>query len=45
MSLQVPAGKHDVRVERQGYKPQQKSAVVTANQVSLVRIELATVSK
>ncbi len=45
MSLQVPAGKHDVRVERQGYKPQQKTALVTANQVSLVRIELATVTK
>jgi hypothetical protein len=45
MSLQVPAGKHDVRVERQGYKPQTKAALVTANQVSLVRIELATVQK
>ncbi len=45
MSLQVPAGRHDVRVERQGYKPQMKTAQVTANQVSLVRIELATVQK
>jgi len=45
MSIQVPAGKHDVRVERQGYKPQAKVALVTANQVSLVRIELATVQK
>ncbi|MBL8949203.1 MAG: protein kinase [Myxococcaceae bacterium] len=45
LSLQVPAGRHDVRVERPGYKPQTKVALVTANQVSLVRIELATVSK
>jgi serine/threonine protein kinase len=39
-SLQVPSGRHQVRVERQGYKAVDKPAVVTANQVTLVRIEL-----
>ncbi|MBK7864737.1 MAG: serine/threonine protein kinase [Archangiaceae bacterium] len=45
LSLQVPAGKHQVRVERAGYKPQEKTAMVIANQVSLCRMELATVVK
>jgi hypothetical protein len=39
-SLQVPAGRHTVRVERQGYKAVEKPAQVTANQVTLVRVEL-----
>jgi serine/threonine-protein kinase len=39
-SLQVPSGRHMVRVERQGFKPVEKPAQVTANQVTLVRIEL-----
>ena len=45
MSLQITAGRHEVRVERQGFKPQVKNALVVANEVSLVRIELATVTK
>jgi hypothetical protein len=34
-----------VRVERQGYKAQEKAAVVTGGQVSLVRIELGAAAK
>jgi serine/threonine-protein kinase len=45
MSVQMPAGKHQVRVERQGFKSQEKSAVVTGGQVSLVRIELGAPAK
>jgi serine/threonine-protein kinase len=40
LSLQVTVGKHQVRVERAGFKPQEKSAQVIANRVSLCRIEL-----
>ena len=44
-SVQIPVGKHVVRVERAGSRAVEKQAVVTANQVSLVRIELGPVSK
>ena len=39
-SVQVPVGRHVVRVERAGFKPLERNAVVQANQVCLVRVEL-----
>lgn len=39
-SIAVLAGRHVVRVERKGCKPQKKEVVVEANKVALVRLEL-----
>jgi hypothetical protein len=39
-SVQMPAGRHMVRVERAGYKQAERPAQVVANQVTLIRIEL-----
>jgi eukaryotic-like serine/threonine-protein kinase len=40
VSLQLPVGKHTVRVEKQGQK-HERATVVKANEVTLVRIELS----
>ncbi len=40
-SLNVPPGRHVVRVERAGFKPVERQVNITAAQVSLVRVELA----
>lgn len=39
-SLQLTEGRHTVRVERPTFKPVEKSVVVKANEVTLVRLEL-----
>ena len=39
-SLQLPEGRHQVRVERPTFKPVEKSVVVKANEVVLARLEL-----
>ncbi len=40
-SLNMPSGRHTVRVERAGFKPVERQVNVTASQVTLVRVELA----
>ncbi len=39
-SLQLTEGRHGVRVERPTFKPVEKSVVVKANEVTLIRLEL-----
>ena len=39
-SLQLTEGRHQVRVERPTFKPVEKSVVVKANEVTLIRLEL-----
>jgi serine/threonine-protein kinase len=40
-SLNLPEGRHVVRVERQGFKPVEREVKITASQVTLVRVELS----
>lgn len=40
-SLNLPEGRHVVRIERQGFKPVEREVKITASQVTLVRVELS----
>ncbi len=40
VSLSAPVGGHKVRVEKKGYKPVEREALVVANEVTLLRVEL-----
>ena len=44
-SLNLPEGRHQVRVERQGFKPVEREVKITASQVALVRVELSPPQK
>ncbi|MFZ5471458.1 MAG: serine/threonine protein kinase [Myxococcota bacterium] len=40
VSLQLPAGTHEIRIERAGFRPEKRQVSVTADQVTLLRLEL-----
>jgi hypothetical protein len=40
VSLDLPAGRHSVRVERDGFAPAQREVEVSAGKTAVVRIEL-----